>query len=545
MNSVTPNIFSGGITMSEEIKSPYRRAKTRHIALSQMTGIMQMAFYVLLGYAAYIGNLGFAIATGLVGVLITLSRVFDSITDPIIALMIEKFKSKHGKLRIFLAIGWALMAISTTLMCNVFAGSFSFGADEMFSNPGGVVVFILIYALYIIGYTFASCTANMTGNILTNDPKQRPTLGVWATVYSYLSPMIISMVIVTFLLPKFGIPVILENGTTDYNFTLPVFQYANIIVCGVSFIALVLTCIGLAPYDKPENFKGISSSNKVSLKDMGSLLKGNKELRRYIVAACSDKLAQTVGSQSVISVMLFSIILGSMVGSSIVSVVAMLPSIVFAIIGARLAGKQGNKHVMVKWSWLCIIWNIVFALFIVFVPGKGASHFGLWLIVFFILMLGNNALKMVVSTSTNAMRMDVVDYELYRSGKYLPATVSAVYSFIDKLISALAPMLATLSIGIVGYTGSKIPMASDELTIGIRIITAALFCGLPILGWICTLLAMKKFSLTKEEMERIQVEIAAKKAEQEGTEIPSETPAVAAEQPEQPEQSEQTEKAEQ
>ena len=31
----------------------YRRAKTSHIALSQMTGIMQMAFYVLLGYAAY------------------------------------------------------------------------------------------------------------------------------------------------------------------------------------------------------------------------------------------------------------------------------------------------------------------------------------------------------------------------------------------------------------------------------------------------------------------------------------------------------------
>ena len=331
----TKKHFSGGIIMSEEVRIPYRKAKTWHIALSQMTGIMQMAFYVLLGYAAYIGNLGFAIATGLVGVLITLSRVFDSITDPIIAFIIEKFNSKHGKLRIFLFIGWFLMAVSTTLMCNVFAGNFSFGADEMFSNPAGVAVFILIYALYIIGYTFSSCTCNMTGNIMTNDPKQRPTLGVWSTVYSYLSPMIISMVIVTFLLPKFGIPVLLDNGTTDYNFTMPVFQYANIIVCGVSFIALVLACIGLTPYDKPENFKGISKSNKVSFKDMGSLLKGNRELRRYIVAACSDKLAQTVGSQSVISVMLFSIILGSMIGSSIVSVVAMLPSIAFAIIGAK------------------------------------------------------------------------------------------------------------------------------------------------------------------------------------------------------------------
>ncbi len=100
----------------------YRRAKTWHIALSQTTGIMQMAFYVLLGYAAYIGNLGFAITTALVGVLITLTRVFDSITDPIIALLIEKFNSKHGKMRFFLIIGWVLMAGATTLMCNVFAG---------------------------------------------------------------------------------------------------------------------------------------------------------------------------------------------------------------------------------------------------------------------------------------------------------------------------------------------------------------------------------------------------------------------------------------
>ncbi len=499
--------------MEENVKSPYRRAKTWHIALSQMTGIMQMVFYVLLGYAAYIGNLGFAIATGLVGILITLSRVFDSITDPIIAYIIEKFNSKHGKLRIFLFIGWFLMALSTTLMCNVFAGNFSFGPDETFSNPLGVLVFILIYVLYIIGYTFTSCPANMTGNILTNDPKQRPTLGVWATIYSYLSPMIVSMVIVTALLPKFGTPFTLENGGTDYSFTLPVFQYANLIVVAVSFVALILTCIGLAPYDKPENFEGIKKNTKIGFRDMLALLKGNKELRRYIVAASSDKLAQTVGSQSVISVMLFSIILGSMIGSSIVSLIAMLPSIIFAIIGAKMAGKHGNKKVMVRWSWILIFWNIAFAAFIILVPEKSASHIGISLILFFLLMLGNNALKMIVSTSTNAMRMDIVDYELYRSGKYLPATVSAVYSFIDKLISALAPMLATLIIGIVGYTGSRIPLASDECTIGIRIITACLFCVLPIIGWVCTILAMKKFSLTKEEMERIQLEIAEKKEE--------------------------------
>ena len=497
--------------MSEQVT--YRRAKTGHIALSQMTGVMQMAFYVLLGYAAYIGNLGFAITTALVGILITLSRVFDSITDPIIALMIEKFNSKFGKMRFFLILGWIFMAGSTTLMCNVLAGRFEFFQNGEVSNPWGVVVFILIYMLYIIGYTFTSCTGAMTGNILTNDPKQRPTLGVWSTIYSYLSPMIVAGVITTAILPKFGIPFINEAGNTDYNWTVQVFQYANLIVIGVSFIALVLTCIGLTPYDKPENFEGLRKNQSPSLKEMFALLKENKELGRYIVAACSDKLAQTTGGQSVIVTLLYGVLLGSMVGSSIVSIIAMLPSIVFAILGARMAGKQGNKKVMVKWTWICIFWNIAFSLFLLFVPAKSAGGIGLPLILFFVLMLGNNALKMIVSTATNAMRMDIVDYELYRSGNYLPATVSAVYSFVDKMISALAPMIATLLIGIVGYTGSKIPQASDVLTPGIRFITIGLFCILPIIGWICTILAMKKFSLTKEKMEEIQASIATQKAE--------------------------------
>ena len=36
---------------------------------------------------------------------------------------------------------------------------------------------------------------------------------------------------------------------------------------------------------------------------------------------------------------------------------------------------------------------------------------------------------------------------------------------------------------------------------------------MPIIGWVLTILAMKKFSLTKEKMEEIQLSIAAQKAE--------------------------------
>ena len=218
------------------------------------------------------------------------------------------------------------MALATTLMCNIFP---NFG----FKGAVGIAMFVLAYAIYILGYTFVGVSTSITGNVMTNDPRQRPTLSVWSTAYSYLTPMIMSMVSMAVILPKHDF----IQGTSY-------FAELNIVVIFVSLVFYLLACIGIAPYDKAENFAGISvgaaEESKVSFKDMIALIKENKELQRYMVAACSDKLAQTIGSASVVSTMLFGIWIGSMSISSILSAVAMLPSIIFAVIGAKIAARK-------------------------------------------------------------------------------------------------------------------------------------------------------------------------------------------------------------
>ena len=147
-------------------------------------------------------------------------------------------------------------------------------------------------------------------NILTNDPKQRPTIGVWSTAYSYLVPMIMSVVASAVILPRFN-----NIQGTEY------FATYNVVVILVSLFFYILACIGIAPYDIPENFEGIKkdgeTDEKPSFKDMLALIKENKELQRFIMAATSDKLAQTIGSAAVVSTMLNGIMLGSMAISSI------------------------------------------------------------------------------------------------------------------------------------------------------------------------------------------------------------------------------------
>jgi Na+/melibiose symporter-like transporter len=105
-----------------------------------------------------------------------------------------------------------------------------------------------------------------------------------------------------------------------------------------------------------------------------------------------------------------------------------------------------------------------------------------------------------------------VDYELDRSGKYLPAVVTATYNFIDQLVTSLGATIATFCVAALGYVNTA-PQPGDPVTMGLKWMTMFLYFGLPILGWICTIIAMKGYHLDKAEMVNVQKRIADKKAE--------------------------------
>ena len=90
----------------------YRRAKTWQIALASCSSGIGMSFYVLLGLASYVANAGYGIATAVVGLILTATRILDGVTDPIIAIIIDKMNTKFGKIRILTALGWAIESLA-------------------------------------------------------------------------------------------------------------------------------------------------------------------------------------------------------------------------------------------------------------------------------------------------------------------------------------------------------------------------------------------------------------------------------------------------
>ena len=461
----------------------YRRAKTWHIALSQLNSASAMCFYILIGYASYVANVGYGVATAVIGIILTATRIFDGITDPIIALLIDKTNTRFGKLRIFMLGGWGIEALSIILMY------------KLLSNQGfGVLTFILLYMLYVIGYTMNNMAGQIIGPVMTNDPKQRPLVSVWSTVYNYIVPMSLSLVIMMVILPAYG-----------NEYTVDMLAATAMVGISVSFVLQLFALWGVSSVDKPENFVGIKSNSKekVQGKDLLRLLKENRPLQMYIIAQTSDKLAQQTASQAIVTTLLYGILIGNMQLATLISMIAMLPSIIFAIIGAKYTGKHGSRAALVTWTRVCILIGMLNVAFFLMVEPRNIMAFMPLTILFFLLTLGLNAAKMCVTTSTSAMLADVIDYELERSGKYVPGAVTGIYAFIDKLVSSLGALIATGSVALIGYSQSM-PQPTDKLTTAVFIMTMILYFGLPIFGWICTLVAMRFSFLTKDRMVEVQ-----------------------------------------
>lgn len=467
----------------------YRRAKTWQVILIACNALVGMSVYSLIGMASYSASVGYGITTAIVGVILTSTRILDGVTDPLVAFLYDKVNTKFGKLRVLLIAGFLIEALALLMMF-----------DFMSSKGFGWGVFTLLYILYVIGYTITNMTAQTFAPIISNDPKQRPTIGVWSTALNYLVPMVLSIVLNMVLLPMAG---------GEYNQAF--LSSAVRVTVLVGAVGILLVSIGISEYDKPEYYGGIGKQEPLKIKDIVSVLKGNKPLQCYIAAQASDKIAQQTASQAVINTMLLGIIIGNMGLGTILSVIGMAPSIVFAVVGAKYAGKYGSKNAIITWTKICMVVAAFMLLFFIVIDPSSISKMGVAMILYVIFTLVLNGSKMCVTTAATSFMADIIDYELDRSGKYVPAVVTGTYSLIDKLISSFSALIATGAVALIGYTRT-VPQPGDTATAAIFWMTMAVYFGLPLIGWGITLIAMKGCKLDREEMVNVQKRISQKKA---------------------------------
>ena len=126
------------------------------------------------------------------------------------------------------------------------------------------------------------------------------------------------------------------------------------------------------------------------------------------------------------------------------------------------------------------------------------AHIGLSII--------NGAFNNLAGNIVIPMTADCADYEVYRTGRYVPGMMGTLFSFVDKIISSFAPLIAGLVFAAVGYA-DKLPDATAAYSDGLKYASIFLCYGLIVLGQVANLIAMHFYPLTKEKMEEIRTEI--------------------------------------
>ena len=142
------------------------------------------------------------------------------VTDPIIGALIDKTSTKFGKFRPYMVLGNVIMAVSSILL---YFGTRIIAEDMMWLK---YTMFVLFYALYVIGYTFQTACTRSGQTCLTNDPNQRPLFTIFNTVASLIG---MGSIIVGFALAMIGISE-LPDSTTPY-------------APGMNWVVIALFCV--------------------------------------------------------------------------------------------------------------------------------------------------------------------------------------------------------------------------------------------------------------------------------------------------------------
>ena len=475
------------------------RAKLYQLALFPMNnGATNVYFILVLSYVLNFGGGVLSLLPIFVSTMIAAMRVFDAFTDPILGALIDRTNTKFGKFRPYMVLGNLVMAVS---ILTLYILTPMIPETMMWAR---YVLFVVLYAVWVIGYTFQTSCTRSGQTVLTNDPKQRPMFTLFNTVGS-----LVGMGAMQFIAPVIG------KATGGYN--TPEF-FATLAPLGivVSIVLTILAVIGIAEKDQPKYFGLGGETEKVKIRDYVEIIKNNKPMQRLMVAGAGCKLALAIATHTIVLAMLYGCMMNNYDGLYLpMMVLGYVFSAPFFLLTIRTSQKKGQKASLQKYVALALIMYVgVLALLLMWGQGNAAtslsfSNINLYTIAFVIFFgIGYGA---YYSTADMPIPMvaDCSDYETYRSGKYIPGIMGTLFSLVDKLVSSLASVVITIALACIGFSGT--PDQYTPYAPGMNWVVIVLFCVIPMLAWIATLWAMKGYSLTGTRMKEIQTINGARK----------------------------------
>ena len=244
------------------------------------------------------------------------------------------------------------------------------------------------------------------------------------------------------------------------------------------------------------------------------IIKNNSPMKRLMIAGAGCKLALSIATNTTVLCMLYGCMMGNYDGLYLpMMIVGYVFSVPFFVLTVRTSQKKGQRASLLRYVSIALICYVgVLALLLAWksgVPGlnlvllsNGKLSINLYTVLFVLFFGVGYGAYYSTADMPIPMVADCSDYETYRSGKYIPGIMGTLFSLVDKLVSSLSATVVGIAVSLIGI--KSLPTAETPFAPGMNTVVIILFCIVPMIAWIITIIAMKGYILTGDEMKKIQ-----------------------------------------
>lgn len=422
-----------------------------------------VAYNMMMVFFMYFSTDIFKINAATVGVIMLISRLVDTVTDPLMGSIADKTVSKYGRYRFWLLLSAPLVFVITVLI---------FANPPITSESGRAMYMLIMYIIFSIAYTIPNIAFHSLSSYLSDDVSERQKIVFWKQAVGQLAALFVSAG-GYYIIDKFG------GGTSGYR--------ALGIVFGIIIMVGYWVCAhGVAPIDTKEKAKRhIDKANDISIFRSMTFVVTNKSLLTLSIASATNTFALAVTGAT--GLYFYTVVLKNGELFAIASIFNTLMIGVGYAVMLLLIRKFSNRDIFIWSSVLGIIPSVLLYLFFnsnpVYVLGMLGIAFGITQVAF----LGT---WMMITDCSDDIR-----YQTKQDGDGISA---AGLNFANKLGLAFGGLFAGVMISYIGYVPGQIEQSPETIKGLIFSMTM-----LPAIGNLFSVIAMKWYPITKEYHEDI------------------------------------------
>lgn len=424
-----------------------------------------MTNLIVMTYLTFFCTDIFGISSLTVAGLMLVTRIIDAVTDPLMGLIADRTRSKWGRYRPYLMFGAPVLGVSIYLL---------FSAPDL-SQSMKVVFIYAAYIAYSLAFTAVGVPFTALVPIVSKNSRQRATVISWKNIMIQVGRTVIT---------SFSLPMVaaLGGGSVGWG------RY------GMLVGAIITICFWMVAWSaKPYDIVDVKSEKvKINMKSEIHLITKNKSLIALMAAFGTDMLANSTFMAA--NMYYFKYVLGRVDLVPVTFLALNITGVLTNLILPSMVKKIDKKKIYWWGSFLSII---PLALLLV-KPVVPVSVLLVLIVLFGLISALPSALAWV-------MLPDCIEYSEYVTGVEGSGVVSSTFSFMNKVAGALGGALASFFIGVAGFT------ANQEQTKTVLAVIVFLRFGMPILGYVASLVSMHFYDLTEDRAREIRNALAERK----------------------------------